>query len=452
MTARADRPDRWLGRRRLALRAGRAVRRRDAGGVLRAVARGHQRATGITLRDQRILLLLDPALVGELLQDHAAITVKGPGVQRTRALLGEGLLSSEGEDHRRVRRLVAPAFSSRRLSGYVTDFGSAARTMSDGWHDGLELDVHRAMGALTLDIVGRTLLGVDLGEQASQIRGTLESALAEFGRVTGGGSLLASAPAVGEVLPGPLAEAFAAVHAVVDRIIDERAAALSPDRGDVVSALLAARADGLTDVEVHDNTMTLVMAGHETTANALSWTFDLLSRHPEVDRALADELAALGGRAPTWDELPGLTYTRAVLTEAMRLYPPAWVMGRSLTQAADIGGWHLRPGDVVAVSPLLLHHDARWYPAPEVFDPSRWLDERRDSVPKHAYLPFGTGPRSCIGEQFAWAEATTVLAVLAARWRLVGRPGHVVVPQYAVTMRPGNGVPAQVRARQPEPA
>ncbi len=150
---------------------------------------------------------------------------------------------------------------------------------------------------------------------------------------------------------------------------------------------------------------------------------------------------------PPGQDLAGLTYTRAVIAESMRLFPPAWMITRELTADADFAGWHAPAGTIVAVSPLLLHHDARWFPDPERFDPARWLDDRRDAVPRHAYLPFGTGPRSCIGEQFAWAEATTALAIICSRWTARSVPGHEVRPQYRVTMRPAPGLPMQVQAR-----
>ncbi len=198
---------------------------------------------------------------------------------------------------------------------------------------------------------------------------------------------------------------------------------------------------------MHDHVITLLLAGHETTANALCFTLQLLGTHPDVQDRLQAEVDRLEGHRVGVDDLPALPYTRAVISEAMRLYPPAWIIGRTSTADLDIGGYHAPKGSTLAISPLLLHHDARWFPDPERFDPQRWLDERRTAVPRHAYLAFGTGPRSCIGEQFAWAEATTVLATLAQRWTVRSDASRPVELHYRVTLRPAGGLPITVHAR-----
>lgn len=443
MPDRRDHPGHWMSMPRLLLRTRRARRAGDAGAVLRAVARGADTAVGGRIRGQRFLLLLDPALAGRLLADLAPGTTKSPGLQRTRVLLGDGLLTSEGDAHRRARRLVAPAFSPRRLAAYTEGFSERTGAHVGQWSDGAVLEMRQQMARLTLDIVGSTLLGMDLRQDADDVRSALESALETF---AGGAPALAMRRRRG---PRPPDRLRARLDAIVTKIIAARRDEPSADRGDVVSALLAAAAgpDGLTPAEVHDHVITLIMAGHETTANALSWTLYLLSSHPEAEQALHAELARLDGRRPGFADLAGLTYTRAVVAESMRLFPPAWILSRTLTADADFGGWHAPAGTIVAVSPLLLHHDARWFPDPERFDPSRWLDGRRDDVPRHAYIPFGTGPRSCIGEQFAWAEATTALAVICSRWTARTVSGTTVTPQYRVTMRPFPGLPMQVTAR-----
>ena len=434
----------WLGPARVLLRTRQAHRQHDPGAGLRALARGADKAVGLRFGGRHVLLVLDPELAGQLLVGHAAETVKGPGVQLTRGLLGNGLLTSEGEDHRRARRLIAPAFSPRRLAGYTETFARSARVRLTGWLDADHLDLHQEMAALTLEIVGKTLLGVDLSDEAPSVRAGLEAALKEFG---GEGFKL---PGLRRRVPAfPDNGTRSAIHEVVDRIVEQRRANLSDDRGDVISALLAASAepDGLSMIEVHDELMTLLMAGHETTANALSWTLYLLGQHPDVQRKVQSEVDQLGGRPPTFADLPTLTYLRAVISEAIRLYPPAWIIGRQTLTDFQLDRWRLPAGSVVAVSPLLLHHDPRWFPEPARFDPQRWLDERREAVPRHAYLPFGTGPRACIGEQFAWTEAITVMAVLAQLWTVQADPTHQPKPQYRVTLRPANGMPMTVDAR-----
>lgn len=449
MAGRAARPNQWWGPTRMLLLRRRIRGANDMGAMLRAVVRGEPNAVGARFRGRHVLLLVDPALVPALLIEHAADTTKGPGMERTRHLLGDGLLTSEGAAHRRARRLVAPAFSPRRLAGYVDGFAERTAAHVAGWTDGATVDMHREMATLTLDIVGRTLLGIDLRERAPGIRSALEATLEHFAATRPGPGNRRQARAATPEEIGVDTAALAAVHRLVDEIVEQRRANPSEDHGDVVSALLAAslQPDGLTAAEVHDNVLTLLMAGHETTANALSWTLHLLGSHPDAQRKLHAEVDALGGRLPTADDLPKLAYTRAVVSEGIRRYPPAWLIGRATSADLELGGWHVPAGSLVAVCPLLMHHDPRWFPEPDAFDPDRWLDERRDAVPRYAYLPFGTGPRSCVGEQFAWAEAVTALAVIAARFTAATEPGHVVRPQYRITMRPGTGIPMRLRAR-----
>jgi len=448
-TSRADR--RWMGTARMLLRTRRARRRKDAGAVLRALARGREGAVGLNLRGRHVLLVLDPGLASELLSGLAASTIKGPGLQLTRPMLGEGLLTSEGAAHQRARRLVAPAFAPRRLEGYVEIFGRCTRDFAATWRDGQQRNVHADMGALTLQTAGETLLGVDLAAQAARVRTGLDAALSAFGAASGMGagafgSGRASAPGV----PGSDGGAgVRAVHELVDNIIEERRSTASADRGYVISALLAASDEpgGLTAGEVHDHVMTLLLAGHETTASTLAWTLYLLGRHPFALQRVQSEADALGDRPVSAADLPGLRYTRAVVSEATRLYPPAWIIGRSVTTDLTLDGWQLPAGSIAAVSPLLLHHDPRWYPDPEQFDPERWLGDH-SPVPRHAFLPFGTGPRACIGEQFAWTEAIAVLATLARTWTFQVDPGFRPALSYQVTLRPSGGIPMTVRARE----
>jgi pentalenene oxygenase len=241
-----------------------------------------------------------------------------------------------------------------------------------------------------------------------------------------------------------------AVHEVVDEVISHRRAHPTDDRGDVVSALLSYGEirDGMTATEIHDHVMTLLLAGHETSANALTWTLFLLGKHPHAQDRLYAEVSAFVDAGPTFADLPSLSYTRAVISEAMRLYPPAWLLGRTIVAPLEFGGWHAPAGTVVLTSPMLLHRDRRWFPEPDTFDPTRWLDHRSHRVPKYAYLPFGTGPRACIGEQFAWAETITALAVVAATWHVHTDPDLTPEIAYRVTLRPSGAVPIRVTARQ----
>jgi cytochrome P450 len=293
-----------------------------------------------------------------------------------------------------------------------------------------------------------------LAAQAARVRAGLDGALAAFATASGMGAGAfgrrgtAALGPLGEGVPGSEA-GVRAVHQLVDNIIGERRATASGDRGDVVSALLAASDEpgGLTAGEVHDHVMTLLLAGHETTASTLSWALYLLGGHPSAQQRLQAEADALGDRAIGASDLPGLRYTRAVISEATRLYPPAWIIGRTVTASLTLDGWRLPTGSIAAVSPLLLHHDPRWYPDPDRFDPERWLGSQ-SPVPRHAFLPFGTGPRACIGEQFAWSEAVAVLVTLARSWTFEAVPGFRPALSYQVTLRPSGGIPMTVLARE----
>jgi pentalenene oxygenase len=443
---------RWLGGPRLLLRTRQARRRRDPGVALRALARGGGDAVGLRLRGRRVLLVLEPRLAGELLNGHAADTVKGPALQRARQMLGDGLLTSEGAAHERARRLVAPAFSPGQLARYAVVFARCAQEQTARWTDGEPVDVDAEMRALTLRVAGQAFLGTDLSAQAPLVRAGLEAALTDFdgpgfgqlgfGRPGSGASGARGSSARGSSARGSSADARAAVHALVDDVIRQRRAAGTAGGGGSAPDALAALLDGgLTDQELHDHVLTLLLAGHETSASALAWTLYLLGRHPGVQRRLRAEARAAGDQPPGPATGASLPYTRAVVSEAIRLYPPAWLIGRTLTADTELGGWRLPAGSVAAVSPLLLHHDPRWFPDPEAFDPGRWLDDRRHAVPRHAYLPFGTGPRACIGEQFAWAETVTVLSVLAQSWTFRPAPGPPPRPGYRLTLRPAAPLP-----------
>ena len=245
--------------------------------------------------------------------------------------------------------------------------------------------------------------------------------------------------------------AKAQLDGIIYRLIQERRA--GGDRGDLLSLLLLAQdaegdGTGMTDLQLRDEAMTLLLAGHETTANALTWTWYLVSQHPAVERELHEELdRTLGGRAPSADDLPDLPYTRRVLSEAMRLYPPAWVVGRRAVIDCEVGTHTVPSGALVFVSQWVTHRDPRFFVDPERFDPERWTQEAASARPKFSYYPFGAGPRVCIGEQFAWMEGVLVLATLARHWRLRLVPGHPVAPQAIVTLRPKFGMRMTVQRR-----
>ena len=399
----------------------------------------------------RIHLLNHPDLVREVLVTGHHDFMKGQGLQEARRILGNGLLTSEGDFHRRQRRMAQPAFHATRIAGYADVMARTARDLSERWGHGDVVDMHAEMTGLALSIVGQTLFDTDLRrEDATRVRSALSAALGLFDRVaTPYGALL-------ERLPVPSTMRFRRAKAELDSVIyglieDHRRE--GRDRGDLLSMLLMAQdeeGDGgrMTDEQLRDEAMTIFLAGHETTANALTWTWYLLSQLREVEGRLRRELdEVLGGRLPTMQDMASLPYTGMVLTESLRLYPPAWVIGRRATADHRFDGHVIEAGSLVLVSPYLIHHDARWYPDPFRFDPERWAPEARAGRPRMAFFPFGAGPRVCIGESFAWAEMTMLIAELAHRWSARLVPGHPVALQPRITLRPKYGMRMRLARR-----
>ena len=392
---------------------------------------------------RRMYLLAHPDQVQDVLVTRNRNFIKSLALQRSRVLLGRGLLTSEGELHLRQRRLAQPAFHRDRIAALAATFGTYAEAAAERWRAGAELDVTREMNRLTLAIAGKTLFGADVSAEADEIGRALTDALSLFRRLTNPlGPLLDKLPVPGTL---KMRRARARLDATIYRMIDERRRS-GEDRGDLLSMLLSARDDegdggGMSDEQLRDEALTLFLAGHETTANALAWTFHLLAQSPEAEARLHAEVDAVlaGGRPPTAEDATArLPYTRAVLAEAMRLYPPAWAIGREAVEDFEAGGYRVRsgPGTVVLMSPWVTHHDERWFPDPYRFDPDRWTPEREAALPRYAYFPFGGGPRKCIGEGFAWMEGIVVLATIARRWRLRHAPGAQVRTEPLITLRP----------------
>jgi len=416
-----------------------AAFRRDPIAFIERVHREHGDVSRWRFGRRRVYLLAHPELVRDVLVTRHRNFIKSKALQRARVVLGHGLLTSEGEHHLRQRRLAQPAFHRERIAALGDQMVAFAAETADGWRAGVEMELTREMNRLTLAIAGKTLFGADVQAEADEIGRALTHALEAFKRLTNPlGPILDRLP-----LPTTLRvrRASERLDATIYRMIAARRAS-AEDRGDLLSMLLAARDEegdggGMTDLQLRDEALTLFLAGHETTANALSWTWHLLARHPDAERALHAELdAALAGRAPVADDLPRLPCTRAVLAESMRLYPPAWTIGREPLEDFDAGGYRIRAGSVILVSPWLMHRDPRWWPDAERFDPDRWTPEREAEQPRFAYFPFGGGPRKCIGEGFAWTEGILVLATLAQRWTLRHAPGVEVGRQPLITLRP----------------
>ncbi len=403
----------------------------------------------IRLGPERVALLMHPEDIRRMLVTEQRRFSKGRALDRTKRLLGEGLLTSEGDFHLRQRRLVSPAFHRERLIGYGATMIDCAASAQAGWQDGETRDVHADMMHLALVIAGRTLFDADVERDASDVGEVLELSLRMFGYALLVGRVYEYAPLA---WVRRLRSSRERMDALIYQLIAERRASAS-DRGDLLSMLVGARdADGdgagMSDEQLRDEIVTLLMAGHETTANALTWSWYLLSQHPEVEAELHAELGrVLGGRPPAVDDLPNLAYTRAVLAESMRLYPPAWAVERLALEDFEAGGYTIRRGTLVIASQYLVHRDPRWWNEPERFDPARWMPDRQTARPKFAYFPFGGGTRICVGEHFAWMEGTLLLATIAQRWRLRYEASAAPIPEPLVTLRPRGGLRMRLEAR-----
>lgn len=384
-----------------------------------------------------------PDYIKEILVTNHQNFMKGLALQRAKRLLGEGLLTSEGEFHRRQRRLAQPAFHRARIASYADVMTTYAFQTSQGWSDGLTLDMSEEMMRLTLGIVGKTLFDADVVSDAQEVGEAMTVVMDLFNTITVPFFDLL------QKLPLPMFRRFddakLRLDAIIYRLIEERRRS-GQDRGDLLSMLLLAQdteGDGgqMTDAQLRDELMTIFLAGHETTANALTWTWYLLSQNPEVETKLHKEVdEVLDGRLPAFEDVTRLKYTEMVLAESMRLYPPAWAIGRMALNDFEIGGYVVPRKSLVLMSQFVMHHDPRYFPEPLRFDPERWTPEAREIRPQFSYFPFGGGPRRCIGEGFAWMEGVLLIACLAREWQMRLVPNHPVELKPVITLRPKHGM------------
>lgn len=384
----------------------------------------------------RVYLLTDPDDVRQVLVDRAS---RKTGITRLllMPLLGNGLLVSEGEFYKKQRRLVQPAFHQRRMEGYADIVTACAAN----WRPqaGI-LDLDREMMALALDIAGRTLFGSQVGEEAEKIATWLSTFYAAVDRIVLLGPLAFILPH-----PGTLRLFFDMIrlHRLVGRLIDQRKR--QEPRPDFLQMLIDAEEDGgrMSRTQVRSEALTLLLAGHETTAVALTWAGYLLSQNPECEARLVAELQGLEGRPPRWEDLERLVYTRHVVTETLRLYPPAYLLDRHPGDELTVRGYAIPPGSYLFLSPYVTHRDPRFFPEPERFRPERWEETPRPP----AYFPFGMGPRACIGQSFAWMETVLALASIYQRYHFELHPDTVVDVDPKITLRPRHGMRMVVRTR-----
>lgn len=411
---------------------GRLVRfsRRDPLRFMLTLAREYGDLSTFRLGTERVVFVNHPDYVRDVLVNHYSSFLKGAGNQRTKRFLGEGLLLSEGERHRRQRRLAQPNFHQQRIAAYAQQMISCAEQCSSRWHDGQTLDIWREMQRLTLAIVGKTLFSADVEAKDDEVGQAMRAATLQYR------AFKLPFAKLFERLPLPHLIRFhrgkqRLRNVVLDLIQERRRDGV--DRGDLLSMLLLAEEEGvnghpMSSEEVWDEALTIFIAGYDTTATALMWTWYLLSQHPEVEMRLHDEVDALlrDKEHLTFADLRQLPYTERVLTEAMRIYPPTWRLVRRAVQEFRVGEYVIPSGSLVVVCQYAMHRDPRYFPNPERFDPDRWTAEAKSVRPHYSYFPFGGGPRRCLGESFAMAEGVLLLATLARKWRMRLAPGHNV--------------------------
>jgi cytochrome P450 len=423
-----------------------------------------------------IYLINNPDYIKDVLVNYENNFIKSRGLQLAKRILGEGLLTSEGELHRRQHQLIQPVFQQDEIPRYANIMTDYALNISSQWYDHATIDIHKEFMHLTLAIVSKTFFNVSIEEsEIKEIDQYVTTIIEHFNR--------ARMPFAGIIEKVPLPSNIQFHHAkkhldkIIYRIIDSH---INSDNNghnkqqngsyphkDLISLLLQGQADGYMSVsendeaanksnnkvhniistskqQLRDNVMTIFLAGHETVANALTWTFYLLSQNPKQEKSLHDEIdSALYDNdrtVPTAKDISKLEYTQRVFAESMRLYPPAWAIGRQAIEDCKIGGYVIPAGSSILMSQYLMHHDPRYFPEPERFDPERWNPQEKAKRSRFSYFPFGGGIRSCIGETFAWIEGILVIASIARHWKMRIMPGHPIVLQPLVTLRPKYGM------------
>lgn len=426
--------------------------RKDPLAFFTNTARAYGDLAGFSFGPQKVYLVSRPEWIEDILVKSAGKFAKGIALERAKVLLGNGLLTAAGQEHLKDRRMIQPLFHRQHVQGFADTFVRHATRWRDQVTPGAELDLTREMSGLTLGIIGETMFSSDVQGDADEVREALSDAVANFA--------YAFIPGLDylQKLPLPMfvrmRTARERLDRVIHRVIAERRTGGSeqpPLRSDLISMLLAARdpenpnEGGMGDAQIRDEAMTIFLAGHETTANAMAWTWHLLATAPAVEARLHEELDRVVGsgidtpegvspRTPTIEDVPKLEWTRAIVAESMRLFPPAWTMGRRVLEDHAIGGHTIAKGSLVIMSQWVVHRDPRWWPEAESFTPERWLAPT--DRPKYAYFPFGGGSRVCIGEAFAWTEAILLLATIAQRWRFARGTHPAPATEPRITLRP----------------
>ena len=405
---------------------------------------------------QNVYLLNNPDYIEDVLVTNYKKFIKSRGLQVSKRLLGNGLVTSEGEYHDRQRHLIQPTFYPKRIKTYSDMMIKQANDMCNSWHDGAILDIHKEMTKLTLAIICKTVLGYDIDPENDEVGDALLTCMKYFNRLLMPfGELIEKIPLL------PINKGFQKakkdLDSIVYSIIKEHRKKL--DKGDdkeshddLLLTLLQAQDEEagigrMTDEQLRDEVMTIFLAGHETTANALTWTYYLLSENPLIETRLQEELYSIFGNSRTpimVDDVPKLQYTEKLLTESMRLFPPAWALGRQAIDDYKVGGYSVPKGSIILMSQYVMHRDPRYFPEPDRFYPDRWTEEFRKQLPRFSYFPFGGGIRGCIGEPFAWLEGILLIATICRQWRLKHIPSHKVELKPLITLRPKYGMQMKI--------
>jgi cytochrome P450 len=401
---------------------------------------------------QHVVFINDPEYVRQILVVQNDNFIKERVVQRSKLLLGEGMITAEGAEHRRQRLAAQPAFHRQTIPVYADTMVHLAAETRDCWSANQQLNIALEMMHLTLNVVAKTLFRTELGEEVREVAQAINDIMGLYHFMI---LLPAAESLVHFPLPGVLKfrRARRRLDALVYNMIEQHRSA-SDGEADLLTMMLrgsygdAYRTDRSRDAQLRDEVITIFLAGYETVANALAWTWWLLSQHPEVEAKFHREIdTVLGSRRATYDDLPRLRYTEMVLAESMRLYPPAWAMGRCALRDFELGPYFLPAGTTVLMSQFVMHRSPQYFREPLTFDPDRFGPDARAGRSRSAYFPFGAGGRQCIGEAFAWMEGVLVLATIAQQWKLRSEDDRRIEPEPLITLRPRRGISMRVVPR-----
>jgi len=416
---------------------------RDWLGFYKRCAQEYGDVVCVHLAHVPVYLLTHPRDIETVLVTNAGNFTKSADYRALARVLGKGLLTSEGEFWKRQRSLIQPAFHRQSILAYAEVMTRAASRLLDSWQEKGERNIHEDMMRATLEIVAQCLYGAEVTDTAERVGKAMEVVTEGF--IKNASMAMLFSFDIPVLLARRESRAIRELNEIIGDIIQERRSSNQP-REDLLDLLLRARdADGnpMSDAQLRDEVMTLFLAGHETTAIALSWACYLIARNPQIETKLADELrAVLGDRVPTPEDLPRLRYTEMVLKEVMRLYPAVWGIGRKAVKECVLGGYRVPAGSNIFILQWCTQRDPRFFPDPERFDPERWREDpvRAGKIPRFAYFPFGGGPRVCVGASFAMMEATLLLAMIQQKYHLEVVPGHPIEIFASVTLRPKHGI------------